>query len=83
MTPEEFENKLWVALLEAGQDCLNDMRADHKSTPEHLKVLERAVKTIGASRKLGDILLRAYQNVSHGGPTRVEVEAVLKEAGLL
>lgn len=34
-------------------------------------------------KKLGDCLLRAYQHVSHGGPSRKEVETALKEAGLL
>lgn len=38
---------------------------------------------ISAAPQMADLLLRAYTHVSHGGPTREEVEAVLKKAGLI
>jgi hypothetical protein len=40
-------------------------------------------RLIAAAPDMADILLRAYTHVSHGGPTRGELEDVLKKAGLL
>lgn len=36
-----------------------------------------------AATEMGDILLSAYTHVSHGGPTRVDLETVLKKAELI
>lgn len=44
---------------------------------------ESDLKIFSASWEMGQLLLSAYLHVSHGGPTRAEVEAVLKKAGLL
>ena len=40
-------------------------------------------RLIAAAPRMGELLLSAWQHVSHGGPTRADVEAVLREAGLL
>lgn len=38
---------------------------------------------IAAAPKMAALLLSGWQHVSHGGPTRGDVENVLREAGLL
>jgi hypothetical protein len=38
---------------------------------------------IAAVPEMADLLLAAWQHVSHGGPKRGEVEAVLRKAGLI
>ena len=40
-------------------------------------------KLLAAAWDMGQLMLRAYNHVTHGGPTRAEVEAVLRKAGLL
>lgn len=40
-------------------------------------------RLVAAAPKMGALLLSAHQHVSHGGPTRAEVEEVLREAGLI
>lgn len=40
-------------------------------------------RLIAAAPKMGAFLLSCYQHVSHGGPTRGELEDLLREAGLL
>ena len=38
---------------------------------------------IAAAPEMGEMLRSTFLHVSHGGPTREQVEAVLKKAGLL
>jgi hypothetical protein len=40
-------------------------------------------RLIVAAPKMATLLLSGWQHVSHGGPTRGEVEDVLREAGLI
>lgn len=40
-------------------------------------------KLMAAASDMGKFLLRCYTHVAHGGPTRTELEEVLKKAGLL
>jgi hypothetical protein len=40
-------------------------------------------KLLAAADAMADLLLRAYTHVTHGGPTRAELEAVLKKAGII
>jgi hypothetical protein len=40
-------------------------------------------RLIAAAPRMAEILLSAYQHVSHGGPNRGDVESVLREAGLI
>jgi hypothetical protein len=40
-------------------------------------------RLIAAAPDMADILLRSYTHVSHGGPTYVELEEVLKRAGII
>lgn len=40
-------------------------------------------RLIAAAPELGEALLSAYRHVTHGGPTRAQVEDILKRAGLL
>ena len=40
-------------------------------------------RLIAAAPAMAELLLSAYQHVSHGGPTRGELEAVLRQAGLI
>ncbi len=40
-------------------------------------------RLIAQAPRMAELLLSAYQHVSHGGPSRAEVEAVLRDAGLI
>lgn len=40
-------------------------------------------RLIAAAPRMAEMLLSIWQHVSHGGPTRGEVEALLREAGVL
>lgn len=44
---------------------------------------EANARLISAAPDLADLVLRMYTHISHGAPTRVEAEVVLKKAGLL
>jgi hypothetical protein len=40
-------------------------------------------KLMAAAPRMAELLLSAWQHVSHGGPKRGDVEDVLREAGIL
>lgn len=44
---------------------------------------EANAKILSAAWDMANILLRAHSTITHGGPTRGEVEAVLRKAGIL
>ena len=46
-------------------------------------IREANARLIAAAPEMAAILLAAWQHVSHGGPTRADVEAVLRKAGLI
>lgn len=53
----------------------------HRNEP--LRSFLADARLIAAAPEMGELLLSAWQHVSHGGPTRAEVEAVLRKAGLI
>jgi hypothetical protein len=54
----------------------------HDESPDHEQQKADAA-LIGAAPELADLVMRMYQHVSHGGPTREEAEKVLRKAGLI
>lgn len=44
---------------------------------------EANARLIAAAPRMAELLLSAWQHVSHGGPSRGDVEDVLREAGVL
>jgi hypothetical protein len=50
----------------------------------HRAEMSRAnARLIAAAPRMAELLLSAWQHVSHGGPKRGDVEDVLREAGLI
>jgi len=82
-TPEQFEAELQEDFESSFRGLEEEMCSGISMTPERKQAVVRFIKTLRAAQKLGNIMLRAYQHATHGGPSRKEVEAVLKEAGLL
>lgn len=44
---------------------------------------EGNARLIAAAPRMAEILLSAWQHISHGGPTRGDLEDVLRQAGLI
>ncbi len=82
--PWEVEQNTTNALeIVAEEVCIATICSDEDDLAEG-DCEERAnARLIAAAQTMGLLLLSAWQHVSHGGPTRGELEAVLRMAGLL
>ena len=70
--------KVWVA------EMVQDEEFSHPtlSVPS-VEEMEANARLISAAPEMGAMLLSMFSNVSHGGPTREQAEALLNKAGLL
>ena len=53
----------------------------HRNEP--LRSFLADARLIAVAPRMAEMLLSAWQHVTHGGPSRGEVEALLREAGVL
>jgi hypothetical protein len=55
----------------------------HHSVGSIEKEMEQNAKLIATAPEMAEVLLQMYSHVSHGGPTRKDVEVLLKKAGII
>ena len=61
-----------------------DNAAMHDQRPIGTAFIRDAnARLIAAAPRMAEMLLSAWQHVTHGGPSRSEVEALLRDAGVL
>jgi hypothetical protein len=73
--------RLVADLVVESNHGLTDYRIVHEGESDGAG--EADALLIASAPRMAELLLSAWQHVSHGGPSRADVETVLREAGLL